>query len=64
MADRMLFATDSMYGRGGGAQHTERVARFLEDFFHFVGRKYFWGAKAEAFLSGTAKGLMAQVGAA
>ena len=61
LCDRMLFATDSTYGRKGGPTHAERSARFMEDFFYFVGRKYFWGGKADAFLSGTAQRIMAQV---
>jgi len=55
ICDRMLFASDTCYGRKRHNDFTARFADFMEMFFQFVGRTYQWGEKAESFLIGNAQ---------
>ena len=58
VCDRMLFASDTCYGRPFGNGYTPKFAVFWEMFFQCVGRTYQWGEKADAFLRGTAAEIM------
>ena len=49
VCDRMMFATDSCYGRPAGEGPVRR-AQFFEDFFKYAGSSYQWGDKAKAVL--------------
>ena len=61
LCDRMLFATDAVYGREGSVENAEHFARFIEQFFENVGRSYIWGSKAQAVMYGTARSIMAEL---
>ena len=58
MCERMLFATDRVYGREETAEDAERFARFIEQFFLNVGRSYIWGTKADAVMRDNARRIM------
>ena len=62
LCERMLFATDQIYGRGEQvARSTESFATFIEGFFRNAGGTYLWGTKGDTVLSGTARRIMAEV---
>jgi len=61
LCDRMLFATDNLYGREGTIQLSESFADFIESFFQHVGGTYTWGAKGDTVLRGTARRIIAEV---
>jgi predicted TIM-barrel fold metal-dependent hydrolase len=55
VSDRMLFATDTCYGRPESHNSAARFADFMGMFFRYVGRSYQWGLKGDAFLRGNAR---------
>lgn len=59
VCERMLFATDAVYGRSDAVREAEAFARFVAQFFHHVGRSYIWGTKADIVLGGTARKILA-----
>ena len=60
MVDRMLFASDSMYGVEETFGNVVKLARFMEGFFAFVGSRFnSWGDKADEVFHKTAASIMA-----
>ncbi len=57
VCDRMMFATDSCYGRPG-MEDPVRGAQFIEDFFQRAGRSYQWGGKAREVLRENARKIL------
>jgi predicted TIM-barrel fold metal-dependent hydrolase len=58
VCDRMMFATDTCYGRESRLEPTLRFAQFMEDFFAHVGRSYQWGAKVGTVLHDNARKIL------
>jgi len=59
ICERILFATDQIYGRGKQAVETaERFACFIENFISYAGRTNIWKPKGKKVLSDTARKVM------
>ena len=56
--DRMMFATDYVYGREPHLLETLRFGQFMRDFFTHAGRSYQWGARIEFILHQNARKIL------
>lgn len=62
ICERMLFATDHIYGRDEQAREKpERFANFIEDFILNAGTTHIWGTKGDKVLSETARKIMTEI---
>lgn len=62
MCERMLFATDHIYGRDKQIPHpAESFAVFIDSFLKNAGNTYMWGTKSDTVLHSTAQKIMTNI---